>query len=110
MQYKIRNSSGTLGSLLRTDGRLHFVSEVPCGYRQDTAAYAACRYIRHCPQLRDRLIWSAVRLGLDPRGGKKHLTFRVRAGAAALSLPGTWALLTLSVTQGTITLKSVHLL
>lgn len=109
MQFKIRNTHNTLACLLTSESKVRFTSAVACAYEQDTVIYAACRYIRHCPQLRERLIYEAVRLGLDPRGGKKRFTHRIKAKAAALSLPGDYALITVCVMQGRIVLKSVRL-
>ena len=64
MNYKIKNTDESLSCSIGYDRKTWFRSQVPCAYDTETAAYAACRLIRHLPPVRDRLIAEAVGLGL----------------------------------------------
>ena len=106
ISYALRTADGRLGCTLRTDRTFRFSDLASVGCGSDTAAYAVCRYIRHCPELRDLLVREAVRLGLSSRGGKnKRRTVLTRA--AALSLPGGGAEIRLCVRQGEIVVRSL---
>ena len=106
---QIRNSCGTLGCALQYDKNTWFAAGIPCDYQADTAAYAAFRFIRHCPQLRDRLIPEAVALGLRSGKAARPLRRRVRLPAERLSLPGKTAVVYLSVSQGLVSIRGVRI-
>ena len=109
LRFAVRTPDGSLGCTLRAERGFVFVTETPCSYGEDTAAYAACRFIRHCPELRDRLVREAVRLGLTTGKGAGKRTRRVRTTAKSLELPGRRALLTLSVQQGEIVVRRLEI-
>lgn len=103
----IRTPDSALGCTLRVDGRFVFETAAACAYDSETAAYAACRFIRHCPQLRDILVREAVRLGLSSGKSGRGRPLRVRTSARSLELPGSRALLKLTVLQGEIVIKAL---
>lgn len=107
VRYAIKTSDGGFGCTLRADRDFRFEAGADCPYGRETAAYAACRYIRHCPALRDRLIREAVRLGLTTGKGEKNKRRLVRTSAAKLQLPGGRARLRVSVGQGEIVVKAL---
>ena len=109
MQYTITNSTETRSCKLEHDRNFRFRSEVACGYESETAAYAACRFIRHCPSLRNRLTYEAVWLGLRGKREHKAIRHRIKTRAALLSLPGDRATIDLVVGQGVVKVRSVHL-
>ena len=108
MKCKIRNTNDTLGCSLQVDKGFQAACYVSCVYDETTLAYAALRLIRHSPNVRDRLVAEAVRRGLS---GKKDRPrrFTVRARAALLELPGTTAVVSVSVTAGTVSIKRLRL-
>ena len=108
MQYKIRSSDGRRACSLSYDRKTWYRSAAPSAYDAETAAYAACRLIRHMPALRDRLIGEAVRLGLCSGRGARARDRRVHTGAAALSLPGGEAWIYLAVGQGAVRIRGVR--
>lgn len=110
MNYKIKNTAQNLSCSIGYDRKTWFRSEVPCSYGTETAAYAACRMIRHLPPVRDRLIAEAVRLGLGSGRQARALQRRVHTRAAALSLPGGEAWIYLTVRQGAIRICGVRVL
>lgn len=70
------------------------------------AGYAVYRYIKHCPQLRDRLIPQAVRLGLRDKSRSYALT--TRTTTAALGVGGDdLVFIRLILAPGTVTIDSV---
>ena len=108
MQIKIRNSENRMGCRIGYDKDSWYRSAAPSGYDAETAAYAACRLIRHMPRLRDRLIGEAVRLGKSSGREAKPLRRRVHTSAKALALPGGEAWIYLSVRQGTVWIRGVR--
>ncbi len=108
MQYKIRSSDDRMGCSIGYDRKTWYRSAAPSAYDAETAAYAACRLIRHMPALRDRLIGEAVHLGLCSGRGARALSRRVHTSAAALSLPGGEAWICLTVRQGSIWIRGVR--
>ena len=108
MQYKIRSSDDLLGCSIGYDRKTWYRSAAPSAYDAETAAYAACRLIRHMPALRDRLIGEAVRLGLRSGRGAKALSRRVHTTAQSLALPGGEAWICLTVRQGTVWIRGVR--
>ena len=46
MEYRLRNSAGTLGCRLCAEKGFRFCGEMPRDYEPETVAYAACRLIR----------------------------------------------------------------
>lgn len=69
MKQTIRTSDNYYGCTLRAAKDFQFETQVHCNYEEETVRYAVCRYIRHCPKIRDRFIREAVKLGLST--GKK---------------------------------------
>lgn len=110
LSLKIRTSDGSRACRLCVSGSFTFESAVPCPYDLIAIAYAACRYIRHCPELRDPLICRAVRLGLELRRPKKGRDRLVKTQARALGLPGGRALLSLELDQGEILIRRLRIL
>ena len=108
MQYKIRSSDDRLGCSIGYDRKTWYRSAAPSAYDAETAAYAACRLIRHMPALRDRLIGEAVRMGLSSGRGARALNRRVHTGAGSLDLPGGEAWIYLTVRQGTVWIRGVR--
>lgn len=107
----LTNSSGNLRCRIRYEKAFRFIPDSPPGpvWDPETAAYAVFRYLRHCPVLRDTLVWNAVRLGLRTGRAGKVLRRRVSTKASALRMPGGEALIALEIGQGTITIKSLRL-
>lgn len=108
MRLKIKNSSGSLCCVISYDAQTWFESAVPCPYDKETAAYAACRLIRHCPPVRDRLIWAAVRRGLTVGKGARPRQVKIKTTAEALAMEGGAAWIYLTVGQGCLTLRGVR--
>ena len=108
MNYKIKNTDERLSCCIGYDRKTWFRSQVPCAYDTETAAYAACRMIRHLPPVRDRLIAEAVSLGLGSGRQATALQRRIHTRAAALSLPGGEAWIYLTVRQGAIQIRGVR--
>ena len=108
MQYKIRSSEDRMGCSIGYDKDSWYRSAAPSGYDAETAAYAACRLIRHMPRLRDRLIGEAVRLGKSSGREARPLRRRVHVSAASLALPGGDAWIYLSVRQGSVWVRGVR--
>ena len=108
MQYKIRSSDDRLGCSIGYDRKTWYRSAAPSAYDAETAAYAACRLIRHMPALRDRLVSEAVRLGLSSGRGAKALSRRVHTEAGRLALPGGEAWIYLTVRQGAVWIRGVR--
>ena len=108
MQYKIRSSEDRMGCSIGYDKKTWYRSEAPSAYDAETAAYAACRLIRHMPALRDRLIGEAVRLGLCTGRGGRALSRRVHTTAQSLALPGGEAWIYLTVRQGAVWIRGVR--
>lgn len=104
--YKIRTENDKLGSRLTVGGGFRFRTDAPGDYGEETAAYAVCRFLRYCPELRDPLILEAVRFGLTLRGckGRRH---RIRTRAVCLGLPGGDAVIQLHVKQGEIVVQEL---
>ena len=60
-QYRIRTSDRAYGCMLRANkSEFRFQSAAACPYDTETVLYAVCRYIRHCPELRDPLTGEVV--------------------------------------------------
>ncbi len=108
MNYKISNTAGRLACSIGYDRKTWFRSQVPCAYDTETAAYAACRLIRHLPPVRDRLIAEAVGLGLGSGRRAGALQRKIHTRAAALSLPGGEAWIYLTLRQGAIRIRGVR--
>lgn len=108
MKCKIRNTSNTLGCSLQVDKGFRAACFVSCGYDETTLAYAALRLIRHSPNVCDCLVAEAVRRGLSGKKGRPR-RYTIRARAALLELPGTAAVVTVSVTAGTVSIKGLRL-
>ena len=108
MQYKIRSSDDRLGCSIGYDRKTWYRSAAPSAYDAETAAYAACRLIRHMPALRDRLIGEAVRLGLCTGRGGRALSRRVHTTAQSLALQGGEAWIYLTVRQGAVWIRGVR--
>ena len=83
-----------------------YKSAVQTPYDSTAAAYAVVRYLRHCPDLRDKLIFEAVKLGLQSQKAKP-IRHTVITKAAFLQLPGTSARIDLTVSAGVITVRKV---
>lgn len=109
MNYKIKNSSNSLTCTLQYDHKLRFVSSIPCKYDAETVGYAAARYIRHCPEVRDQLIPQAIKAALDLSKRTKPARVRIHTTAKRLSLPGETVYINVLVTPGTIAIKSVQI-
>ena len=109
MTYTIKTKDNGFGSKLKADNSFTFTADGPFPYEKDTVAYAVCRYIRHCPELRDPLIREAVKLGLTVRGKREHRRHRIRTKASLLSLPGGNARITLLIRQGEIIVKELSI-
>ena len=107
MRYTMKNSDGSRACGIEYGKKTWFESKVPCGYTAEVAAYAACRYLRHLPQVRDRLILEAVRRGLSQGKAGRAVRLRVHTTAAALSLPGDEAWIYLRVGQGLVEILGV---
>lgn len=109
-QYRIRTSDRAYGCMLRASkSEFRFQSAAACPYDTETVLYAVCRYIRHCPELRDPLIRRAVSLGLSTERRVRRVRRVVSTAASKLALPGGRAVLTLSVGQGEIVVKSLKI-
>ena len=108
MQYKIRSSDDRMGCSIGYDRKTWYRSAAPSAYDAETAAYAACRLIRHMPALRDRLVSEAVRLGLSSGRSAKALSRRVHTEAGSLALPGGEAWIYLTVRQGAVWIRGVR--
>ena len=87
--------------------RIHSAVRIP--FPADTVAYAVARYIRHCPELRTQLVRRAVRYGLNT-GKCPRKTVKVSTTAAALSMPGSAAQITLSVSTGTVEIRAIRII
>ena len=109
MKSKISNTNNSLACTMLSDSSFRFTTSVPCEFEADTVAYAACRFVRHNADLRDQLIRQAVHLGLRRGREARPICRRLCFPAASLSLPGLWAQLDLTVSQGTVTVAGVHL-
>lgn len=107
MRYTMKNTDGSRACSIEYGKKTWFESQVPCGYTAEVAAYAACRYLRHLPQVRDRLIAEAVRRGLSQGKAGRAVRMRVHTRAAALSLPGDEAWIHLRVGQGLVEILGV---
>lgn len=109
MNQIISNASRSLSCALRYDQKTRFVCPLPCAYDAETAAYAAARFIRHCPEVRDRLVRQAVSAGLSFRLPARPTYVRIHTTAKSLALPGEDAHVHVLVTPGTVTIKSVRI-
>ena len=110
MTCKIRNTSASLCCSLQTDRKLWFSCRVPCEYEADTAAYAAAKFIRTHAEVRDKLIKTAVRLGLSHGKEAKPVQRQITVPARAMELPGNSATIYVTVSQGTVTIKGVRVI
>ncbi len=106
---KISTSDGSRRCCLQyREGGVRVSAAQRLPYPPDTVAYAVCRYIRHCPELRDRLVRRAVYTALHGPSAPQRIS--VTTSAEALSLPiRAAARIRLSVTPGTVTIVSVDL-
>lgn len=110
MHLKLKNSAETLACKLQYDRKkLRFICPLPCAYDAETVGYAAARFIRHCPALRDRLVRQAVSAGLEVGRKVRPARVRIHADARSLALPGDDAYVSVSVTPGTVSIKSVRI-
>ncbi len=107
MRYTMKNTDGSRACGIEYGKKTWFESKVPCGYTAEVAAYAACRYLRHLPQVRDRLIAEAVHRALSQGKAARAIRLRVHTRAAALSLPGGEAWIYLRVGQGLVEILGV---
>lgn len=103
---KISNDHYRCALCYRTNGWVRYRSAVFTPYSADVAAYAASRYIRHCPELRDLLVKTAIRLGLQV-GKSKPIRRTVLTPARRLELPGGQAKIYVTITAGTVTITGV---
>lgn len=90
----------------RGNGGTAYRSAVNTPYDADTAAYAACRYIRHSPTVKDCLISEAVHLGLEVHKVFPHYR-TLKTSARDLELPGGTATVFITVSAGTLTVTGV---
>ena len=109
MNQKIRNTSNSLACTLQYDQKTRFVCPLPCAYDAETAAYAAARFIRHCPEVRDALIRQAVSAALCFGRRPRPARVRIHTSARNLALPGERAHVNVLVAPGTVTIKSVYI-
>ena len=109
MDTKIRTTSNALACTLHYDQKLRFVSPLPCKYDTEAIGYAAARFIRHCPAVRDELIRQAVAAGLSVGQRVKPARIRIHTSAKSLSLPGDSAYVNVIVKPGTLEIKSVRI-
>ena len=106
MKQTIRTSDNYYGCTLRAAKDFQFETQVHCNYEEETVRYAVCRYIRHCPKIRDRFIREAVKLGLST-GKIKHRRHQIHVNVRNMELPGREAILTIEVGQGELIVKKL---
>ena len=104
--YKIRTQNNAFGCTIKVANDFCFATRTQCGFESETICYAAYRFLKRSPELKDPLIREAVKLGLSLGKNKprKHVTLTT---AEKMELPGGRARLHVSVGQGEIVIKKL---
>lgn len=104
--FKIRTQNNALGCRIKAARDFRFVTQAPCGFEKETICYAAYRFLKHAPEVKDPLIREAVKMGLSS-GKNKRRNHVILTKAEKMELPGGQAKLYLTVGQGEIIIKKV---
>ena len=107
--YELPCRYSTKTMTLRVDPKLRVVGRMPDGCSVKTLAYAAYRYLRICPDLREPLVLEADFFDSKYRGRIKSRWRLIRAAGWSLALPGGRVTIFLRVKQGEIVLRGLWL-
>ncbi len=90
--------------------KMHFSSDVPCELEMDTIRYAACRFLTKSRKLQQKYVRESYQHRIaSKRKDKKPRYETCMVPAAAMELPGSWAVMRVKITAEGVTIQSLKL-